>query len=174
MTDCTDVGAGAGTPRVKCPQRDQIEYRACCWNDLLPGDHQARIVWDYVMGLDLSALYARIKAVERGPGQSPIDPRILFALWLYATLRGVGSARELDRRCDLQQGEVPFQWICGGVSVNDHTLAAFRTDHLELLDQTLTNSVAVLRNKGLVTLDRVAQDGIKVRASAGASSFRRR
>jgi len=174
MTDCTDVGAGAGTPRVKGPQRRQVEYRACCWDDLLPEDHQARIVWDYVMGLDLSPLYARIKAVERRPGQSAIDPRILFALWLYATLRGIGSARELARRCNPRVGEVAFQWICGGVSVNYHTLADFRTEHLELLDRTLTNSVAVLRNEGLVTLDRVAQDGIKVRASAGASSFRRR
>ncbi|HUT10489.1 MAG TPA: hypothetical protein VMY42_08335, partial [Thermoguttaceae bacterium] len=98
MPDCTEVGAGGGTPRVKRPQRDQIEFRACCWNDLLPEDHQARIVWDYVESLDLSALYERIKAVERCAGQSAIDPRILFALWLYATLRGIGSARELDRR----------------------------------------------------------------------------
>jgi transposase len=140
----------------------------------LPEDHQARIVWDYVKSLDLSPLYERIKAVERRAGQSAIDPRILFALWLYATLRGVGSARELDRRCDPQRGEVPFQWICGGVSVNYHTLSDFRTAHVELLDQTLTTSVAVLMQEGLVTLDRVAQDGMKVRASAGAASFRRR
>jgi transposase len=174
MPDCMEVGGGAGTPRVKRPRRDQIEFRACCWNDLLPEDHQARIVWDYVKSLDLSPLYERIKAVERRAGQSAIDPRILFALWLYATLRGIGSARELDRRCDPQQGEVPFQWICGGVSVNYHTLADFRTAHVELLDQTLTTSVAVLMQEGLVTLDRVAQDGMKVRANAGAASFRRR
>jgi transposase len=166
--------AVAGAPRVKRPQRDQIEFRACCWNDLLPEDHQARIVWDYVKGLDLSALYGRIKAVERHAGQPAIDPRILFALWLYATLRGIGSARELDRRCDPEQGEVAFQWICGGVSVNYHTLADFRTAHVEFLDQTLTSSVAVLMQEGLVRLDRVAQDGMKVRASAGAASFRRR
>jgi transposase len=174
MPDCTEVDTGTGTPRVKCPQRDQIEFRACCWNDLLPEDHQARIVWDYVKSLDLSPLYQRIKAVERHVGRSAIDPRILFALWLYATLRGIGSARELDRRCSVQEGEVPFQWICGGVSVNYHTLADFRTSHVELLDQTLTTSVAVLMQEGLVTLDRVAQDGMKVRASAGAASFRRR
>jgi transposase len=174
MPDCTEVGAGTGTPRVKRPQRDQIEFRACCWNDLLPEGHQARIVWDYVKSLDLSPLYERIKAVERHVGQSAIDPQILFALWLYATLRGIGSARELDRRCNPERGEVAFQWICGGVSVNYHTLSDFRTAHVELLDQTLTTSVAVLMQEGLVTLDRVAQDGMKVRASAGAASFRRR
>jgi transposase len=174
MPDCTEVEVGGGTPRVKCPQREQIAFRACCWNDLLPEDHQARIVWDYVDRLDLSPLYRRIKAVERHAGQPAIDPRILFALWLYTTLRGVGSARELARRCDPEQGEVAFQWICGGVSVNYHTLADFRTAHVELLDQTLTRSVAVLMQEGLVTLERVAQDGMKVRASAGAASFRRR
>lgn len=159
-----------GVPRLKVPQRRQIEYRACCWDDLLPEDHEARIVWQYVQGLDLTELYRRIKAVAGRPGQPPIDPRILLALWLYATLRGVGSARELNRRC----GEsLPFQWICGGVSVNYHTLADFRVGHGELLDRLLTESIAVLRQQNLVTLDRVAQDGIKVRASAGAASFRR-
>lgn len=166
--------AGVGTPRLKSPERDQVEFRACSWNDLLPDDHQARIVWAYAQSVDLASLYGRIKAVERHAGQPAIDPRILFALWLYATLRGVGSARELNRRCDRQTGEVPFQWICGGVSVNYHTLADFRTRHEELLDALLTNSVAVLREQGLVTLDRVAQDGMKVRGSAGAASFRRR
>lgn len=165
---------GAGTPRIKRAQRDQVEFRACCWNDLLPEGHQARLVWDYVQSLDLSPLDQQIKAIERRPGHPAIDPRILFALWLYATLRGVGSARELDRRCRLETGELPFQWICGGVSVNYHTLADFRTGHVELLEATLTHSVAVLMQQGLVTLDRVAQDGMKVRACAGAASFRRR
>lgn len=165
---------GAGSPRVKSPQRDQVEFRAASWNDLLPDDHQARIVWQYVLGLDLSKLYQRIKAVEGHAGQPPIDPRILFALWLYATLRGVGSARELNRRCDQETGEIPFQWICGGVSVNYHTLADFRTEHGELLDEIFTGSVASLLQEELVTLDRVAQDGMKVRASAGAASFRRK
>jgi transposase len=168
-----DEPAMSGTPRLQHPQREQIEFRACCWNDLLPVDHEARLVWAYVMGLDLSPLYARIKAVERNVGRTPIDPRILFALWLYATLRGIGSARELDRRCDRQLGEVPFQWICGDVTVNYHTLADFRTAHVELLDQTLTTSVAALLHEGLASLERVAQDGMRVRASAGASSFRR-
>jgi transposase len=174
MPDNTEVDAGSGTPRLRTPQRDQVAYRAWCWNDLLPADHQARIVWAFVKDLDLSPLYKRIKAVERNAGRSAIDPRILTSLWLYAALRGVGSARELNRRCDPETGEVPFLWICGEVTVNYHTLADFRTEHVELLDEILTNSVAVLMQEGLVTLDRVAQDGMKVRASAGAASFHRR
>jgi hypothetical protein len=94
----------------------------------------------------------------------------MLALWLYATLRGVGSARELARRCET---DLPFQWICGGVSVNYHTLADFRTAHVAFLDDLLTKSVALLMQQELVTLDRVAQDGMRVRASAGAASFRR-
>lgn len=171
MPEPESAAEAVGTPRFKPPDRVQIEFRACCWNDLLPEDHQARIVWRYVEGLDLSPLYQKIKAVERHPGQPPIDPRILMALWLYATLRGIGSARELDRRCE---SDLPFQWICGGVSVNYHTLADFRTEHVKFLDETLTRSVALLMEQDLVTLDRVAQDGMKVRASAGAASFRRR
>jgi transposase len=162
-----------GTPRLRRANRRQVEFRACAWNDLLPDDHAARIVWHFVEGLDLSPLLERIKSVEGRPGTPPIDPRILTALWLYATLRGVGSARELERRCG-EHGEIPFQWICGGVSVNHHTLSDFRTQHVEFLDGVLTDSVAALLEQELVEMNRVAQDGMRVRASAGAASFRRK
>jgi transposase len=162
--------AGAGTPRLRVAERDQVAFRACCWNDLLSNDHEARTVWEYVQSLDRTPLLAAIKAVEGRPGHPPIDPRILIALWLYATLRGIGSARELARRCET---DLPFQWICGGVSVNYHTLSDFRVAHVELLDDWLSTSIAVLEEQKLVTMDRVAQDGLKVRASAGAASFRR-
>ena len=163
----------SGSPRLRQANRRQIEFRACSWNDLLPDDHDARIVWNFVEGLDLSSLLEQIQSVAGEAGRPAIDPRVLTALWLYATLRGVGSARELDRRCG-KQGEIPFQWICGGVSVNHHTMSDFRTQHVGLLDQVLTDSVAALLEQELVDMDRVAQDGMRVRASAGASSFRRK
>jgi transposase len=178
-----DLGPGEETPRAEATQaprigpkrmryavRDQVEFQQCSLEELLPEDHEARIVWSYVCGLDLSDLIGGIQAVEDGPGQAPADPRILMALWLYATLRGVGSARELNRLC---QYHAAYRWICGGVSMNYHTLSDFRTQHLDLLDRLLTEGVASLMTEGLVTLDRVAQDGMKVRASAGAASFRR-
>jgi transposase len=173
-TDSARWEAGNSRPRLRCANRQQVEFRACAWDDLIPEDHQVRIVWAYVDGLDLSPLLEAIHAVEGHAGAPPADPRILMALWLYATLRGIGSARELARRCDPQKGEVAFQWICGGVSMNHHTLSDFRVGPMELLDQLLTEGVAVLRHEGLVDLERVAQDGMRVRASAGASSFRRR
>ena len=165
--------AGRGTPRLRYAKREQAEMRVCSLDELLPPDHEVRQIWAYVAGLDLSAVLAKIKAVEGGAGAKATDPRILFSLWLYATLRKIGSARELDRRCDPDSGELPFQWLCGGVTLNYHTLADFRTAHGEVLDQLLTNSVAVLLEQELVSMDRVAQDGMRVRASAGASSFRR-
>ena len=105
------------------------------------------------------------------PGRDTNDPRILLALWLYATIKGVGSARELARLC---QRHLAYQWICGDVSMNHHTLADFRVSQGELVDRLLTEQLAVLMQAGAVTLERVAQDGVRVRASAGASSFRRR
>jgi transposase len=149
----------------------QIVSRAAPLDALISHDHPARIVWAYVEGLDLTPLYDRIQAVERGPGRAPIDPKILMALWLYATIEGIGSARHLDELC---REHVAFQWLAGDVSTNYHTLADFRTDHVDLLDDLLTKSVATLMAEGLVELNRVAQDGMRVRASAGAASFRRR
>jgi transposase len=169
--DASPATEGRGRPRLRTANREQIVFRAAPLDALIPHDHTARLVWAYVEGLDLSALYDRIKAVERGPGRAPIDPKIPMALWLYATTEGVGSARHLDELC---REHVAFQWLAGDVSTNYHTLADFRTDHVALLDDLLTQSVATLLAEGLVELNRVAQDGMRVRASAGAASFRRR
>ncbi len=157
-------------PRLRLARRDQVTLRCASLDQLLPPDHMARTVWAFALGLDLTPLYAAIKAVEGHAGNTPIDPRILFALWLYATLDGVGSARELDR---LTTAHLAYQWLCGDVSVNYHTLADFRVDHRDWLDGQLTDTVAVLLHQDLVTLRQVAQDGMKVRASAGADTFRR-
>ena len=156
--------------RVLMPNRTQLELRASDLDSLLPEGHRARLVWAWVERADLSGMYAGIRAVEGGSGRSAIAPEILFALWLYATLEGVGSARALAR---LTQAHDAYRWICGGVSVNYHTLSDFRSDHGEALDGLLSDSVAALLSVGAVSLKRVAQDGTRVRASAGAASFRR-
>jgi transposase len=139
--------------------------------DLLTPEHHARTIWQFVEGLDLSPLLAAIRAVEGGPGRPATDPRLWVALWLYATVEGVGSARALDYLCTHHHG---FRWLCGGVAVNYHSLADFRVAHVDFLDDMLTHSVAALLEQELVDLNRVAQDGLRVRASAGAASFRRR
>lgn len=139
--------------------------------DLIATEHQARVVWDFCIGLDLQPLYEPIRSREGGPGRAAIDPRLCVALWLYATLEGVGSARALAWLCENHHA---FRWLCGGVSVNHHTLSDFRVAHVEVLDRLLTHSVAVLRERDLVDLNRVAHDGMRVRASAGAASFHRR
>jgi len=157
--------------RVLEARRDQIELQAVDLESLLPAHHRARTVWAFVEGLDLAALYDGIKAVEGHPGHPGIDPPILMALWLFATLEGVGSARALARLCGEHNA---YRWICGGVGVNYHALADFRVLHVEFLDKLLTRSVAALMAMGGVTLNRVAQDGVRVRASAGGGSFRRR
>src|SRR5215210_2794055 len=88
-----------GAPRLRQAERRQVSLRPLSREDLLPSDHRARFVWAFAERLDLSALSRAIKAVEGHPGHPPADPRILLALWLYATVEGVGSARELDRLC---------------------------------------------------------------------------
>jgi len=158
-------------PRVREADRTQLVWRPVDLEGLLPEDHRARIVWAYVEGLELAPLYQPIRAVEGEAGRAATDPKILLALWLFATLEGVGAARALDRLCTTH---LAYQWLCGGVPTNYHTLADFRTGHGAFLDTLLTQGVAVLLAQGAVTLERVAQDGVKVRASAGAASFRRR
>lgn len=160
----------ADRARVKRPERAQIEWQPVALDQLLAGDHRARIVWRYVESLDLSVLYTKIRAVEGGVGRDAVDPKILMALWMFATIEGVSSARHLSRLCER---DLAYMWLRGGVGVNHHLLSDFRTAHGAFLDQLLTDTIATLMHQGLVTLDVVAQDGMRVRASAGSSSFRR-
>ena len=162
---------GRGIARVLVAERNQIALRALDLDATIGLDHPARNVWAFVEGMELSGLYGEIGSVEGRAGRAAIDPKILLALWLYATVDGVGSAREIER---LSEAHDAYRWICGGVNVNHHTLSDFRCARVELLDDWLTHSVAVLTEQDLVKLERVAQDGMRVRASAGAASFRRR
>jgi transposase len=160
-----------GKPRLLEPVRDQIELRPVDLDSLLGDADPARLIWTYVERLDLCELENAIKSREGRPGHPAITPRLLMGLWLYATSRGVGSARALARLCESENG---YRWMCGGVSVNHRTLGEFRVDHGELLDRLLTENVAALEQAGVIDLATLAQDGIKVRAAAGAASFRRR
>jgi transposase len=157
-------------PRLRTANRQQLLCPMVI-DDLLEPDHPARAVWRYVEGLDLSELYDRIRARGSNPGSPAIDPRLLVALWLYGTLQHVASARTLYDLCVHHDA---YKWLLGGVRVNPHTLSDFRVDHPDFLQRLLEHSVNVLREQGLVDLDRVAQDGVRVRASAGAASFRTR
>jgi len=160
-----------GPARMLQAEREQVELLAVDLDSVLAPDHQARLVWGYVQRQDWSELEQRIKARGSAPGRRAIDPRILFALWLYATLQGVGSGREIAR---LSRTHDAYRWICGGVGVNYHALNDFRADNERWFDELLSDNVAALAAIGVITLKRVAHDGVRVRANAGAASFRRR
>jgi transposase len=157
-------------PRLRCANREREDLRPRRIDDLIDDDHPARIVWAFVSGLDLAELYARVKAVEGQPGSPAIDARILMAVWLYATIDHQTSARRIADLCETHNA---YRWLCGGVQVNHHTLSDFYTDHGDWLNRQFTLHLASLMQQGLVEVNRVAQDGVRVRASAGAASFRR-
>ena len=160
-----------GRPRLRSPDRLSVTLMTSDLDSLLPPDHNARAVWLYVQRMDLTSLYDAIQARGSRAGRPCIDPRLPMALWLFATLEGVGSARALDRLCS---EHIAYRWLCGGVSVNYHSLADFRVEHGALLEKLLVDGAATLLAGGLVDMARVAQDGMRVRAHAGASSFKRR
>ena len=158
-----------GEARVVRPDRRQLRWDMIDLEGLLPADHRARLVWSFVESLDLSPLYDRVLSREGEAGRPAADPGVLLSLWLYATIEGVGSARELER---LAQSDAAYRWLAGGVPLNYHGLADFRVDSVEVLDRLLTQSVTALIAEGLISLDEIAVDGTKIRASASKKSFR--
>ncbi|WP_413431287.1 transposase [Crateriforma spongiae] len=157
--------------RVSRPERLQVDFLPRAIDEMVPRDHRCRIVWRFVESLDLEPFYETIQVTDSKAGRSSIAPEILISLWLMATLDGISSAREINRRC---KTDLIYMWICGGVSVNYHTISDFRCDHVEKLNDILTSSVASLIKQGFVTLAEIGQDGMRVRAAAGSSSFRRK
>ena len=155
--------------RVVRPDRRQLRWDMVDLEGLLPTEHRARIVWSFVESLDLSELYERIRSREGEVGRPAADPAVMLALWLYATVEGVGSARELER---LAQSDAAYRWLAGGVPLNHHGLADFRVESVEVLDRLLTQSVTALIGEGLVRLAEIAVDGTKIRASASKTSFK--
>lgn len=160
-----------GRRKLYTAARQQVELVPRSLEESLPDDHPARMVWALVERLDLEAFYRDVRSALDGPGRPASDPQVLLALWIYATVEGVGSARRLDRLCREHDA---YRWLRGGVPVNSHLLSDFRVGHREALDALLTQTIAALLHADLLTLATVAQDGIRVRAGAGAGSFRRR
>jgi transposase len=156
--------------RLRVPERRQMAMVVQCPDDWVPAQHPVRMVMALVETLDLSRFSEPIKARAGVAGRDATDPRLLVGLWLYACIRGIGSARELARRCE---ESAAFRWLCGGVTVNHRLLSDFRGDHGAALDELFTQVIASLVDKGLVSVSRVSQDGVRVRVSAGAGSFRR-
>lgn len=175
MNDDRIAGEQASEPtkaavRLRTPERLQMGWVTECLDDLVSEGHSVRMVMAVVEKLDVSRFCEPIKAREGQAGRDATDPQLLVALWLYAAIRGMGSARELARRC---AESAPFRWLCGGVTVNHRMLSDFRTDHGEALDELFTQVIASLVDQGLVGVSRISQDGVRVRVSAGASSFHR-
>jgi transposase len=158
-----------GGARVVEAERSQLSWDLVDLDAWLPADHRARVVLAFVLTLNLDPLYAKIKAREGAAGRPAADPRVLLALWLYAMIEGVGSAREVDR---LSQSDLAYRWLRGGVPLDYHTLADFRTENGEVLDQLLSESLAALMTEGLVRVEEVIIDGTKVRAAANKDSFK--
>jgi transposase len=161
---------GRAGVRVKAAVRDQREFLTRTLDESLPKEHRARDIWEITGRLDLSEMYARIGARASNPGAPAIDPRITLCLWIFATCEGEGSSHEIARLCELHDA---YRWLCGGVSVRQRHLSNFRANSGELFADLITQVVSVLLKAGLCSLERIAQDGTRIRASAGAASFRR-
>ncbi len=159
-----------GAVRLRKAERHQLSLLPHCIDDLVASHHRVRTVMAVVEKLDVSGFCAPIRAREGRAGRNATDPHLLVGLWLYGCVRGIGSARELARRCE---ESLPFRWLCGGVSVNHRLLSDFRTDHADALDALFTQVLVTLVDKKLVRVSRISQDGVRIRVSAGSNSFRR-
>src|ERR1035437_1737327 len=162
--------APAAPPRFKFIDRQQIFFRTVDVEALIELDHPARAIWTVVEKLDLGRFSENVRALEGIAGRSTTDPRLLVSLWIYAYSRAVGSAREISRLCGYHPA---YQWLTGAEPVSYHTLSTFRVAHQKALEELFVKVVGLLCSEGIVKLDRVMQDGTKVRACAASDSFRR-
>ncbi len=168
------AGSGAealrGQPRLKPVNRKQMLLRAVDVEKLVAEDHPVRAIWEFVGRMDLSEFTKDIEAVEGVAGRSAYDPRLLISVWIYAYSEGVSTAREIERLCQYDPG---YQWLTGMEVINHHSLSDFRVDHKEALDELFVQVLGLLSAEDLITMQRVMHDGTKIKACAGADTFRR-
>src|ERR1700680_4509771 len=155
---------------IRPVNRQQRSGRAWECERLIDEDHLARAIWTLVGRLNLSAFYLTIESSAEEGGRPAFDPQLLISLWVYAYSQGIGSAREVARRCEYDPG---FQGLTGLDEVNYHTLADFRVEKQKELDELFTQVLAALSKEGLITLEQVMQDGTKIKAQASTRSFQR-
>jgi transposase len=160
-----------GAARMRLADRSQVGMQLCSIDELIPVDHQVRMIWDAVCGMELSAFVEPIQAREFTEGRPDNDVRVMVGLWLWAAVNNVARGRVLARLCER---DLSFKWMCGGLSMNYHTLNDFRVEHQEALDGLFTATLGRLMHAELVSVVRISQDGLRVRASAGTGSFRTR
>ena len=164
----SEENATSKQPLIRPVNRQQMSWRAVDVERLVEEDHLARAIWALVGRLNLSAFYQAIESSAEEGGRPAFDPQLLISLWVYAYIQGIGSAREVARRCEFDPA---FQWLTGLDEVNYHTLADFRVEKQEELDELFTQVLAALSKEGLITLEQVMQDGTKIRAMASPRSY---
>jgi transposase len=160
----------ATTPRFEPINRNQFVLRSIDVEALIEADHPARNIWEVLGELDLSRFAARVKVIQGRAGRNAWDPRLLIGMWLYAYSRGISSAREIERQCVYEPG---LQWLTGLQVVNHHTLSDFRVEQGEELQHLFVQVLAMLHLKKLIVLERVTQDGTKIRANVNKKTFNR-
>jgi transposase len=138
---------------------------------LIDEDHRARSLWELVGRLDLTLDHAQIAAVEGHAGREHTDPQWLISLWRYAYSRGISSAREVARQCELEPG---LQGRCGLEAISHRTLSGFRSENKAAWDDWFVQVLGMLSAEGRIRLERVTLDGTKIKAHAGGNSFRRK
>ena len=157
--------------RVKAVLRNQMVLRNLDVERLLEPEHPARAIWELLGKCDLEPFYCAIEALQGRAGRPPHDPHLLISLWLYSYMKGIPSAREIERRCE---HDPAYMWLTGAEKVCAHTLSDYRTAHQQALDDLFIQLLAVLEQAGMVDLRQVTQDGTKIGAAAGADTFRRK
>ncbi len=156
-------------PLIRYVNRQQMSWRAVDVEKLIGEDHPARTIWALVGRLNLTPFYQAIESSAEEGGRPAFDPQLLISLWVYAYSQGIGSAREVARRCEYDPA---FQRLTGLAEVNHHTLADFRVEKQKELDELFTQVLAALSKEGLITLEQVMQDGTKIKALASSRSYR--
>ncbi len=159
-----------GELKLRSVNRQQTVMANIYVEDLIPADHKARAIEALAMKFDLSQFTESLKTTRGCAGRPAWQPVLLVSLWVYAYSEGITSAREIER---LMPWEPGLQWLSGLQTVNAHTLADFRVEHKAALDELFAKLLALLEEAGLVNLEEVMHDGTKIRAQAGADSFRR-
>ena len=133
-------------------------------DELLPSDHPARFVAEFVDALDSEDWSELGVEIEGDPMGAPAyHPRALLSVWLYGFMTGVRSCRKLEAAC---RDQIPYLWLTGWQHPGHNTLWRFYKGHRNAMRKLFERTVHTAVTMKLVDLAVQAVDGTKVGANA--------
>jgi transposase len=150
-----------GMSYEKCADYNQQWMFPPTLEDLLPSDHTARMIREFVDAQDLEKLKFKIRTAE--DGRPNYSANLLLKVWLYGYVTKIRTTRGLERAC---MDQVGMLWLTGMQRPDHTTLWRFWRDNRKALRKVFKRLLEIAAELNFIGMVLQAIDGTKIVSQA--------